>query len=251
MQEIINSYCKFNLILKILDYSECYKKHKLFSIFVLSKKFFDQINVYKIKNKNIEIIYQDSDNKKIKIENSIINKAIFLFEKFYNLKVTNFKFVVIKNIPIGSGLGGGSSNAACILNFLYKKYNIPKNKQIPFLKIAIELGSDIPFFLSNYSSALVTNFGDSIYPINLPNIDHSIIINKLICKTDLVFQKYKDLEKFNNFGYQNDLMPAAFLLYPDLVRIYKNLLKKHNNVIMSGSGSSFVVLHNNKRSKYE
>ena len=64
---------------------------------------------------------------------------------------SEFSFKVHKNIPIGAGLGGGSSNCAStliVLNRLFK-LNLPNNK---LLKIGLSLGSDVPFFIKGKNS---------------------------------------------------------------------------------------------------
>ncbi|WP_052663033.1 hypothetical protein [Mycoplasmoides pirum] len=244
MQLKLISYCKFNLFLNVLNYSSKFKKHEIFSLFVLSKKFFDTIYISENSGVSVEILYKDKNQKNLKIKNEIINKTIAYFEKYYNVKLSNLKITIIKRIPIGSGLGGGSSNAATILLFLYKKFNIPKNKQIPLLNIAIDIGSDVPFFLTQKKFALVSSYGNVVNPINLNKLSYNIIINKEICNTNAIFAKYKQLKKSNIIHYQNDLMQAAFCVNPKLLKIYKNLSKKYSNVTMSGSGSSFVVINN-------
>ena len=64
---------------------------------------------------------------------------------------SDFSFKVQKNIPIGAGLGGGSSNCASTLIVLNKlfKLKLPDSK---LLKIGLSLGSDVPFFIKGKNS---------------------------------------------------------------------------------------------------
>lgn len=240
----IKSFCKFNLFLNIKNYSIKYKKYQIYSLYILSKQYFDVIKILKLNKQILDIVYFDKNNNLIKLENCLIKKTILFLENYYKLKILNWKIIVNKNIPLGSGLGGGSSNAASIINWFYKQYKIDKSHQISYFDIAINLGSDIPFFLSMSKAAFVSNFGDVIKPFNSLTIDHNIIINDVFCNTKEVFKKYKyHLKKIKNkIHYQNDLMPIVFELYPELINVYKKLLKKNKNIVMSGSGSSFVII---------
>ncbi len=69
-----------------------------------------------------------------------------------------------KNIPVAAGLGGGSSNAAAVLNGLNQLWNL----NIDVHKLALlggKLGADVPFFVFNYPYALGRGRGDEISPI--------------------------------------------------------------------------------------
>ncbi|MCQ3914625.1 MAG: hypothetical protein MJ201_02330 [Mycoplasmoidaceae bacterium] len=79
----------------------------------------------------------------------------------YNIDI-GYHIVVTKRIPYGGGLGGGSADAAAVINYV-----LSQNPQIQLdlREIAIELGSDIPFFLSGYSIARVKGLGHYVAPI--------------------------------------------------------------------------------------
>ena len=133
----LKSPSKINLNLKILKFDQHWKKHKLSSrISIL--KLSDEIKV--IKSKKLSIKY-NFPNKNLKISNDIISKTIKFFDKKYKTK-SNFNIQVIKNIPIGYGLGG-SSNAATILR-PYTYHGIDSNN---FYLDSPLLGSDILLFI--------------------------------------------------------------------------------------------------------
>ena len=75
------------------------------------------------------------------------------------------KMVLKKNIPIGSGLGGGSSDAASVLLALQELYGNPLC-EIELHDIAAQIGADVPFFLKKIPS-YATGKGEMIKPINL------------------------------------------------------------------------------------
>lgn len=75
------------------------------------------------------------------------------------------KILVHKRIPVGSGLGGGSSDAAATLLLLNQLWQTGLSLQ-QLLLIAQELGSDVPFFLVR-RAALVRGRGESVQPVPL------------------------------------------------------------------------------------
>ncbi len=135
----IISPAKINLNLKVISFNEELKKHKLSSQIAIIK-LHDVIKIYQ--TNNLSITYRDNKDKKIYIKNDIIKNTIKYFDKKYKKK-SKFNIIVNKQIPIGYGVGGGSSNAASILKYLYKFYKLnPKN----FLDDAPKLGSDVLLF---------------------------------------------------------------------------------------------------------
>lgn len=246
MSSIIKCFCKVNLSLKILKYSQEYQKHFLSSIFLRSNQFYDFLKI--TQNSFKSGIFMKYQGKKITVSNQILEKVIHYLTSYYHLDLSKIRVEIIKNIPIGSGLGGGSSDAAGFIKWFYKTYKINRSKQIDYLSIAKNIGSDVPFFLSNFKMAKVEGIGEKISHMKNFKIKHHIIINKVMCKTSEVFNHYKNhlKRKKNSF---NDLTESAFILYPELKKIYFELKKIYKYVILSGSGSSFVVLK--EKYKYE
>ncbi len=78
------------------------------------------------------------------------------------------RILIDKRIPIGAGLGGGSSDAACVLRELPKFWNINLNDE-PLSEIAASLGSDVPYFLRS-GTALARGRGDDLeyFDFSLP-----------------------------------------------------------------------------------
>ena len=77
-------------------------------------------------------------------EGNIVYKAVKAFEDFTGLEA-NFDIFIQKNIPVGGGLGGGSSNVATVLKYLNKYFNNPLSEE-DMLKLASYIGSDVPLF---------------------------------------------------------------------------------------------------------
>lgn len=246
MSNIIKCFCKVNLSLKVIKYSHEYQKHFLSSVFLRSNQFFDLLKITKKSSR--PGVFMKYQGKWIAIDNQILEKVILYLTNYYQLDLSKIRVEIIKNIPIGSGLGGGSSDAAGFIKWFYKAFKISKPKQINYFLIAKDLGSDIPFFLSNFKLAKVEGIGEKILRMKNFKIKHHIIINKVMCKTSEVFNHYKNQPKSKKNNL-NDLTESAFILYPELEKIYYELKKNHKHVILSGSGSSFVVFK--EKYKYE
>lgn len=235
------------------------KKHKLESVFILNKKIFDLVKI--LPSKKQSVIYFDSQHKKINFSDDAVKKALIWFEaKFPNLS-TNFKIIIIKKIPIGSGLGGESTDIATVLNYLFSIYHIKKTDDL-LLEIALNVGSDVCFFLAFCKIAYVTEYGNKVVPLTQMSIDYKLERYKNIkSSTSVVFkifdQHFRDFnfsrygikkisEILKNHEYEklfNNLTPFIFNCYPDIQKKYKILSKKtHDFLIISGSGSSIVRL---------
>jgi len=100
------------------------------------------------------------------IHDNIILKVFTLFREKTGLNM-NFKVKVKKRIPIGGGLGGGSSNAAATLLFLNHATGFPLDRDELFI-MGASLGSDVPFFLHETAAAWVTGRGEFIEPMEIP-----------------------------------------------------------------------------------
>lgn len=245
------SEAKINLTFDIL--SKLPDGYHLIKSLVLKVPLYDEIYFEFDENK---IIYEN-----VSIENDIIAKAK---RKFFDLikKEDNITIRVKKNIPIGSGLGGGSSNAAKVLLCLNQIYGFPLDEYTLF-EIGKELGSDVNLFLRDEKLILIEGKGEKVFPIYAkdkefffsvvyPNIKISTkevyeSIDKIEKKeiiTDRVLDKILLGENFIQF-LKNDLEEYTFKIRPDLKEIKEILLKNFSiNVVMSGSGSSFVCFFN-------
>ncbi len=131
--------------------------HNLISLFQMIS-LYDEIFIEKT-DKNKIILNGDFN---CSTENNLIYKAAAWLKK--SLKITGgFNISCIKNIPSGAGLGGGSSNAAATL--LGIKFLLDLKITDTFLKKgALNLGSDVPFFLGS-ATAIAEERGEKLIPI--------------------------------------------------------------------------------------
>ncbi len=166
-----------------------------------------------------------------------------------------------KRIPVGAGLGGGSSDAAVTLLGLNRLWNLG----LPAARLealAAALGSDVPFFVRG-GAALATGRGEKLTPIDLPDSYWILIVfPEVQISTAEVYKnlslrltndgksfsfeslRIKD-EDFRNFcgRLRNDLEEVVLARYPSLADIRKKLAEEGAFFTsMSGSGSAFFGL---------
>ena len=248
---LINSYCKINISLRVI------KKlknglHKI-NTFITFARIFDQIYLKEIKNTKDKISFYGKFKNKISKSNNTISRILDLLRKNNFIKKIYFEIKVKKNIPTKSGLGGGSMNAASLLTFLVKKYNL-RIKQKDLFKLAAKVGSDVIVGLKfqnvffNSGSNTIKRYKNKLNLFVLlvkPNINCS---TKLIYSKNRQFSKQyknKDISKFGKFFEKdvNDLEKVAFKIYPKIKRLkdYLNIQKKCIFSRMTGSGSVCVA----------
>jgi 4-diphosphocytidyl-2-C-methyl-D-erythritol kinase len=193
--------------------------------------------------------------------NIIMRAAKILKEKFGISR--GVKITLEKNIPLGAGLGGGSSNAASALQALVKLWNIKISKS-GLEKIAAVLGADVPFFLSG-QTALCEGIGEIITPFKIRKNPLSLVLVnpcfsvptpsvykrvKLPFTNPHKIDKIKNLIKTGSF----DLLSAKetmfnrledFVLsnYPEIKKIKEVLISLGCAALMSGSGATVFGIY--------
>ena len=183
---------------------------------------------------------------------NLILQAINQF-RFYTNWDKKFEIYLDKNIPIGSGLGGGSADAAATLVLLRTLFNKDKNNnKIPvskILQIGSELGSDVPSCIISKDLRL-SGYGKEIKRKKFPSNYYFLIIYPNIeLSTKSVFQHYSDFKNFNhiskkilfeNIIIHNSLLLSATSLAPKIEDVLV-VLRKIPNIVaygMTGSGST-------------
>jgi len=141
--------------------------HDIESVF-LALNYGDTLYFDVLEGENITEIAMEGLNSPLPTEKNIIFKAISLFRERACFK-KGLKIKVEKQIPLGGGLGGGSSDAASALLALNKLADTPCSQE-SLLEMAARLGSDVPFFIYQTPSAWVTGRGERIFPINAPKL---------------------------------------------------------------------------------
>ncbi|MDD4899013.1 MAG: 4-(cytidine 5'-diphospho)-2-C-methyl-D-erythritol kinase [Candidatus Omnitrophica bacterium] len=263
---LIKSYAKLNLYLQVLDK----RKDGFHNIFTLFERISlaDTITLRLLPGKNIKIL---SDSREIPLDAAnLAYKAALILQKSFNLN-KGVEITIKKHIPVGSGMGGGSSNAAYTLLGLNRLWSLNLSRG-QLCKIAQKLGSDVPFFIYNCPFALGEGRGERVRPLrNLSKLRlwHVVAVPRIFVSTARVYAGWdkakkgqivpltsaKSNAKLLILNLKNrDLLGVAHLLYnsleevttrfyPDLVRVKKNLQKTGlQAAMMSGSGSAVFAL---------
>lgn len=247
----IKSHAKINLALNIVGKTK--KLHKIESI-VSFLDLHDEIRIKKINQKNNKIKFFGKFSKGIKSKNTV-SELLKNIEKKKLFK-EKFQITIKKNIPSEAGLGGGSMNAASVLNFFIKKKLLKRKKEI--LKIANAIGSDV--VLGLYKKNLVLKSNNEIKVIPSKKKFNILLVKPSFgCSTKRIYSKVKKFYKpeFNTKidnlmrsdflrEKKNDLEPIAIESYPKL-KILKDFLDKLPNtefVRMTGSGSTIIAYFN-------
>ncbi len=157
---------------------------------------------------------------------------------------------VEKRIPMGGGLGGGSSDAASILlglNLLWR-LNIPRAR---LQSMALSLGADVPFFVFG-RNAWVEGVGESLQPLDLPAWWYVVLTPSAQVSTPLIFShpeltrdsiplKIADFSADGLAGFKNDLQPVVLKVFPEVSTSFQALHAVSQKSIfgtrMTGSGA--------------
>jgi|TARA_B110000114_G_scaffold24905_1_gene24507 4-diphosphocytidyl-2-C-methyl-D-erythritol kinase len=252
----IKSYAKLNLALNVIGKTS--KLHKIETI-VSFIDLHDLIYLKQINNKDHRISFEGTFSKNINKINTVTT-LLKLLDKKNLLKNQKFEIRIIKNIPQESGMGGGSMNAASLINFFFKKGLLKLNKN-ELIKLTGHIGSDVILGIKP-TNAILTSKGKIL------KYDKSIKLYTLVvkpdfgCSTKQVYSKVKlfSKSKFNIPKQEmfeakylktlnNDLEKIVFKQYPKLKKIKSFLLTMPNNIFvrMSGSGSAIVAYFHSKR----
>ncbi len=261
------AFAKVNLTLRILSKLK-YGYHRIQS-FIIFLNLKDQIQLKESDLMYDKIIFKGQFGKGINKKNNTISKLLQILRSKGFLKNVFFKIIIDKKIPQGSGLGGGSSDAASILNILKKKYYL-KISKTKMTDIASQVGFDVPFCIDYFKKII----NSSNKKFVRPRINFSFFLL-------LVYPNFKNstrkIYKLNNlFSRPNSQLTEKYLKN-NLINILKNdqndlqtIVESKNKKIkdliyylsiqknclfsrMSGSGSTcygvFQNLHSAKRAK--
>ena len=258
----IRSYCKINLSLRIL------KKlkngyHNIKSLITFCD-LHDIISIFEVKSLKDKISFSGKFKKGINKKSNTITKVLDLLRRKKLLKNQAFKINIKKNIPHGSGLGGGSSNAADLINFFNTNLKLKLNKN-EIKKLANQIGFDVPISLER-KNTLLTGKKDEIIRLNQRfRLNLLIVYPNLICSTKRIYKhnKRKTFSKPQSFFYKknnkklidllknenNDLEKTVIKIYPKIKKII-NYIKSQKGCYLSritGSGSACIGIFSNMK----
>lgn len=253
---IIQAPAKINFGLHVIDQRPD-KYHNIETIFY-PIKLYDTLTFEE--SDHFEIITNSSELNQNKF--NLIAEAKDLLQS-YSGKEMNIKITLEKKIPIGGGMGGGSSDAAATLKGLIKLYDVNISDDL-LKKFALQMGSDVPFFLNPIPSLGFAR-GENLIPIDNFFIDFNILLiySNINVSTKWAFAKLKlsehnfslrnftedlwrDTKKMRSL-VRNDFERRVFSHFPVLSEIKKKLYSLHAQyALMTGTGSTIFALFRNK-----
>jgi len=259
----LKAYGKINLYLKVIKKLKN-KYHEIESLFCFFN-IYDEIFVFANRTCN-KIIFTGKFSKGISNTNNTVLKLFNILKKYPKFNKLKFKIRIVKNIPQGSGFGGGSADVSVLLNFFnkYLKLNLKKNT---ISSICNKIGADVePSLNTNfkilYGSNKIIEFKKKpkfnlllVYPNCFNSTKNIYLSNKIFSKknnSEIYFLKKNILNmnyliKFLNYK-GNDLEQSAFKKNKTILKLLTFLKKLKGCKIarMTGSGSAcFAVFENN------
>jgi len=163
----IRAYAKINLGLNILKKRDD-GFHEIETIFQ-QVDLFDEIQI-QLTDGPIEVVTEHPEVPAGKA--NIGYQAAKLLKDEFNIR-QGVRLRIQKNIPVGAGLGGGSSDAAAILKYLNQKWDINLDRS-NLAQLSTRIGSDVPFFIYG-GTMLATGRGEILVAVEIP-IDYKILL---------------------------------------------------------------------------
>ncbi len=194
-------------------------------------------------------------------ETNLVFLAAELFMDRFG-QARGIEIILEKKIPVGAGLGGGSSNAASVLLFLNQYYGYPFG-MAELISMGASLGSDVPFFIFQ-KPAIVAGTGEKLVAYDgIGQLYALIIYPGFSISTSMIYKDFdlgltnseKKVKSYTLNSHTikspfdpraelvNDLEDVAVLKYPEIGRMKDALLANRAiNVLMTGSGSAVFGL---------
>ena len=258
----IKSYCKINLSLKVLKKLNS-GYHNIISLITFCD-LHDVISISRIRNLKDEISFSGKFKKGINKKSNTITKVLNLLRSIKLLENQAFKINVRKNIPHGSGLGGGSSNAADLLNYFNSqmKLKLSKNK---IKKLAGQIGFDVPVNLEKRNTFLTGKKGKILRLNQKFKLNLLIVYPNLICLTKKIYERNRkiNLSKAQSIFYiknnkklinllkneNNDLEKTVIKIYPKVKKIIDYIKSQKGCYVsrITGSGSACIGIFSNMK----
>ena len=262
----LKAYGKINLYLKVIKKlkNNYHEIETLFCFFDIYDQIFISSNT-----RNNQIIFTGKFSKGISNKDNTVLKLLNILKKYPKFNKHKFKITIVKNIPQGSGFGGGSADVSALLIFFnkYLKLNL-KSKTVSL--ICNQIGADVePSLNTNFKilygpNNKITEFIKKpklnvllVYPNCLNSTKNIYESNKIFSKRNiseisLIKKNVLNMNYFFKFlNYKgNDLEQSAFKNNKTILKVLTFLkkLKGCKLARMTGSGSAcFAIFENNSQ----
>jgi len=254
----IKTPAKINTLLYILGKRED-RFHELY-MHMVPVSLYDTLTFVKNKNQGFNFQIKGASFSEPDEDNLVV-RAVRAFEKVSKIEI-NYNIFLEKKIPHGAGLGGGSGNAAGTLqalNYIFRNSNESGRLISPELlyEIALELGSDVPFFLKPGPTE-IRGRGEKLRELSDYPKFHVLIIKPPFAistheayqnctpKRNVKFPCIRSFEDLNSQMY-NQFESSLLVQYPILSKL-KTLLLENGafGALVTGSGSAVFGVYNKK-----
>lgn len=274
MQKLISSHAKINLVLKVgnrrpenFEFSGYHEIHSL----IWPLQYADEMVIEKLDSSspfNLTVDFSAAIKEQAallgnEVEKNLLYKTYSLYQQALpDQKLPNLSIHLKKNIPLQSGLGGGSSNAATLLNYLQHQASHPLNNT-QLYQLASQIGADVPFFIKA-QPAWVNGIGEVVKPLKIETTPHWEVLlvrpRNIHASTQKMFSYLErpiappeqntwqpidtHWENLNEASLQlyNDFLPYYLQNFDEVNTLYQSLKDMGIQLNLSGSGSCFFIL---------
>ena len=259
----LKSRAKINLFLHVTGKMPS-GYHELQSIFYFPD-IYDEIEISESRKNKDSIFIDGSFGESLKddVSNNIIIQTINKLRQEFNQNLPFFEMGIKKNLPVASGIGGGSANAAAIIRYIKDQYINNKINDQKLKEFAASIGADVPPCVFS-KPCFVEGIGDEIsYFENFPKLN-VLLVNPLVqVSTKDIFSagfkryskkvskpeisKQSELVSFLKDS-SNDLQENAVKACPEISVLLDNLEQTNPLLFrMSGSGATCFALYESKK----
>jgi 4-diphosphocytidyl-2-C-methyl-D-erythritol kinase len=267
-RRIIQSPAKINLLLRVLRKRDD-GYHDIISV-IQPISLYDEVSIEVGSGEGIRV---GCNRPEVPTDRTnLAYKAAELFLKTTGLECS-VRVKIIKNIPVGAGLGGGSSDAAAVLLALNEllKAGVTQKR---LMEIGAELGSDVPLFMLK-GPVVATGRGEVLRCIELPTYQYVLVNPGFSVSTEWAYANldltkrdednnltyseepfrnegsFADADKLSEF-LANDLEAVTAPNYPDISRVKRMLIELGAcGALMSGSGPTVFGVYKSRATATE
>ena len=255
---ILKAFSKINLSLKVNRRLKSKRLHEIQSYFCLVN-LCDDLKIKKIKDQKDIVKFKGKFSKNIKKKtNSIIDVLSILRDR--NLISSHYSVSINKKIPVFGGMGGGTSNAICLVKY-FTKNKISKNLLNILSK---KIGSDVRLFL--YKQGFLKNLKN----VNKFQRNHSLyfllVYPKIKCSSQYIYSKVREFTSKSDFSFKkissknnfikflksenNSLQSIVENKHPSIKKLIKEISLREGCYFsrMTGSGSVCYGIFKSKKS---
>lgn len=221
--------------------------HELQTVF----RFIDHGDRLRIRSRPDGAIVRANDIAGLPPEQDLVVRAAQKLKSRYAVRA-GAEIVLEKHLPMGGGLGGGSSDAATALIVLNRIWGLDRPAS-ELAALALELGADVPVFVHG-DNAFAEGIGDELTPIVLPSAWYVVLVPPVTVPTARIFNDPELTRNSNRItmsaffagGVRNDLEPVVCRLFP-AIEDHLDWLRRYGPARLTGSGACVFASFDQER----